>query len=131
MTFHPIFGNHREKYASDCGTITYLNARSIQFLGSLMDNRLSLVFKRCGLESGTFIIYDFFLFVYLFIFFLILCVNGYFNVNLQVTNHLPPKICHMFTLQIHTIFVAHTKISLRPVLSGNILILVKNNTPAF
>ena len=42
MNFHQIFGNHGEKYALDCGTIT--NLRIIQSLGSLMDNSLLLIF---------------------------------------------------------------------------------------
>ena len=53
MIFHPIFENHCKKYALDWGTITYLNARIVQFLGSPMDNRLSLAFKRYEFESVT------------------------------------------------------------------------------
>ena len=45
MTFHPIFSNHRKKYTLDCGTITYLNVRVIQFLGRLMESTLSLAIK--------------------------------------------------------------------------------------
>ena len=35
MTFHQIFGNH-EKNVSDFETITYLNTRIIEYLGSLV-----------------------------------------------------------------------------------------------
>ena len=48
MTFHKFFGNHREKYVLDYGTITYLNTRITQSFDSLIDISLSLEFKKCG-----------------------------------------------------------------------------------
>ena len=54
-----------------------------------MDNSLSLAFKRCVYESGTaMIFFVFFPFICLFVhFFLILCINGDFNMNL-------PNVCN-------------------------------------
>ena len=63
------------------GFFTYLNARIIQFLGSPMDNRLSLIFKTCELESGTamiFIVFFFHLFVCSFFF----C--AYMNISIWI-----------------------------------------------
>ena len=48
MNFHPIFGNHRKNYAFDCGSITYLNKKYLQFLDGLMDTLLSLGYKYVG-----------------------------------------------------------------------------------
>ena len=53
-----------------------------------MDNSLSLAFEKCGFKSWTISINDFdhvfFSFICLFVHFvLILCINGYFNVNLS------------------------------------------------
>ena len=48
MNFHPIFGNHRKNKAYDCGSITYLNKKYLQFLDSLMDPLLSLGYKYGG-----------------------------------------------------------------------------------
>ena len=64
-------GNHRKKCILDCGTITYLKERILQFLNSPKDNRLCFAIRRCGFESGTISIYYFwFVPIYLFVFFL-------------------------------------------------------------
>ena len=53
MTFRQIFGNLCKMCALDCGTITFMNEKKIQFLDSLMDKRLSFALKRCGFNSRS------------------------------------------------------------------------------
>ena len=63
--------------------LKYLSAMSIHFLGSLMDNSISLAFKSCMFESMIYeismIFNPFFISIYLFVcsFFLNLGINGY------------------------------------------------------
>ena len=77
MTFHPVFGNHRERYAFDCSTITYLN----EGLPNSSVAYMLLVFERCGFFNLPFFLsFCFYLSVHVF---LILCINGDFNTNLS------------------------------------------------
>ena len=71
LSFHPIFGNHRKKWALDCGTITCLNERILQFLNSFMGtfNRMCLAFKRSGFKSGSIS----FIFLFFLVFFSLFC----------------------------------------------------------
>ena len=56
ITKYMSLRNHRKKHPLDCFTIIYLNARVIQFIGSLMDSSMSLAAIKMyvGFELGTF-----------------------------------------------------------------------------
>ena len=45
MTLHPLFRNHREKYALDCGTTTYILAY-IQFVIDIVNQHFHVIMNQ-------------------------------------------------------------------------------------